>query len=89
MDVKAQARVDSDLALWNEWADNDEWKELLPRPQLEPVVLANKRAFRHSQGAPAIRAAPGVIQAGWCAHEVANKAGASEAVVAAWSASQQ
>ena len=61
MDVKAQARVDSDLALWKEWADNDELKELLPRPLLEPVILANKRALRRLQEAPAIRAAPSVI----------------------------
>ena len=58
--VKAQARVDSDLALWKEWADND---EPLPRPLLEPVILANNRALRHPQEAPAIRAALGVIQA--------------------------
>ena len=38
-----QARVDSDLALWKEWADNDELKELLPRPLLEPMILANTR----------------------------------------------
>ena len=31
-DVKAQATVDSELALWREWADNDERKELLPCP---------------------------------------------------------
>ena len=30
MDVKAQAKVDSDLALWKDWADTDERKELLP-----------------------------------------------------------
>ena len=33
MDVKAQAGVDSDLALWQDWADTDERKELLPRPR--------------------------------------------------------
>ena len=42
VDVKAQARVDSDLAL-GKWADNDERKELLPRPLLEPVVANKKR----------------------------------------------
>ena len=46
IDVKAQARVDSELVLWREWADNDERTELLPCPLLEPVVLANKRADR-------------------------------------------
>ena len=40
MDVKAQANADSDLALRKEWADN---KELLPRPLLEPMIMANKR----------------------------------------------
>ena len=47
--VEAQAAVDSELALWREWADNDERKELLPCPLLEPVVLANKRAQRRPQ----------------------------------------
>ena len=41
-DVKAQATVDSKLALWREWADNDERKDLLPCPLLKPVVMANK-----------------------------------------------
>ena len=43
MDFKAQARVDSDLALWKEWADNDERKDLLPRPLLG-TSDAGKRA---------------------------------------------
>ena len=64
MDVKAQATVDSDLALWKEWADNDERKEQLPRPLLEPVIMANKRPLRHPHEAPAIRAALGVIKQG-------------------------
>ena len=54
MDVKAQC-VDSELALWREWADNDERRELLPCPLLEPVILANKRAQRRPQEAPAIK----------------------------------
>ena len=33
-DVVAQATVDSELALWREWADNDDRKELLPCPLL-------------------------------------------------------
>ena len=45
VDVMAQARVDSDLELWKEEADNDQ--------QEEP------------QEAPVIRAALGVIHAGW------------------------
>ena len=72
IDVKAQARVDSELVLWREWADNDERTELLPCPLLEPVVLANKRADRRPQKAPAIKAAFGVIQAEWWTQEVAN-----------------
>ena len=59
-------------------ADNDERKELLPCPLLEPVILANKRARRRTQAAPAIKAALGVIQAGWWTPEVANKAGIAE-----------
>ena len=74
MDVKAPARVDSDLALWKGWAANDERTELLPRPLLEPLILANKRAVLH-QEAPAIRAALGVIQAGWWTREVLKKGG--------------
>ena len=77
-DVKAQARVDSDLELWKEWADNDERKELLPRPLLTPVILANRPALPHPQEAPAIRAALGVIQTEWWPQEVVNKAEASE-----------
>ena len=46
MDVMAQARVDRNLALWKGWAANDERKERLPRPLLEPVTLTNKRALR-------------------------------------------
>ena len=64
-DVKAQATVDSELVLRREWADNDERKEVLPCPLLEPVILANKRAQRRPQVAPAIKAAVGVTQAGW------------------------
>ena len=62
--VKAQATVDSELALWREWADNDERKELLPCPLLELVILANKRAQRRPQEAPAIRAALGCDTSG-------------------------
>ena len=71
-DVKAQATVDSEIALWREWAgDSDERKELLPCPMLEPVILANKRAQRRPQEAPAIKAALGgdtirVVDAGGC-----------------------
>ena len=54
MDVAASRNIRKD------WADNDERKELFPRPLLGLVVLANKRAFRHTQEAPAIRAALGV-----------------------------
>ena len=79
MDVKAQAMVDSELALWKEWAgDSDERKELLPCPLLEPVVLANKRAHRQPQEAPAIKAALDVMQSGWWTQEVANKVGVAE-----------
>ena len=78
MDVKAQAGVDSDLALWQVWADTDERKELLPRPLVEPVVRLSKRAQRHPREAPAIRAALGVIQGGWWTQEVANSTGASD-----------
>ena len=67
--VKAQAMVDSELALWREWADNDERKELLPCLLLELVILVNKRAQRRPQEAPAIKAALGVIQAGWWTQE--------------------
>ena len=53
-DVKAQALVDSELALWKDWAgDSDERKELLPCPLLEPAIRANKRAQRRPQEAPA------------------------------------
>ena len=62
--VKAQAMVDSELALWREWADDDERRELLPCPLQELVILA-KRAQRRPQEAPAIKAALGVIQPGW------------------------
>ena len=67
MEVKAQARVDSGRALWKEWADNDDREELLSRPLLESVILANMRALRRPP-APAIS----VIQAGWWTQEVAN-----------------
>ena len=77
-DVKAQATVDSELALWRERADNDERKELLPSPLLKLVVLANKRAHRRPQEAPAIKAALGVVQSGWWTQQVANKAGIAE-----------
>ena len=77
-DVRAQARVDSELALWREWADNDDRRELLPCPLLEPVILANKRAQRRPHEAPAIKAALGVTQAGWWTQEVSNKAGIAE-----------
>ena len=40
--------------------------------------LANRRALRRPQQAPATRAALGVIQGGWWTQEVANKAGASD-----------
>ena len=72
-DVKAQAAVDSELALCRERE-----RELLPCPLLEPVVLANKRAQRRPHEAPAIKAALGVIQAGWWTQEVADKAGIAE-----------
>ena len=49
---KAQATVDCELALWREWAEDDERKELFPCPLLEPVLLANKRAQRRPQEAP-------------------------------------
>ena len=63
-DVKAQAMVDSELALWKEWAgDSDERKE---------------RAHRQPQEAPAIKAALGVMQSGWWTQEVANKVGVAE-----------
>ena len=78
-DVKAQAMVDSELALWKECAgDSDERKELLTCPLLEPVVLANKRAHRRPQEAPAIKAALGVMQSGRWMQEVANKVGVAE-----------
>ena len=78
-DVKARATVDSELALWREWAGgSDERKELLPCPLLEPMILANKRAQRRPQEAPAIKAALGVIQAGQWTQEVANKAGIAQ-----------
>ena len=77
-DVKAQTTVDSELALWRQWADNDERKELLPCPLLEPVILANKRAHRRPQEVPAIKAALGVIQSGWWTQQVANEAGIAE-----------
>ena len=78
LDVKAQAREDSDLALWKEWADSDERRELLQRPLLEPMVFANKRTPRNPQETPAIRAASNVIEAGRWAQKIANKARASE-----------
>ena len=54
----AQGTVDSELALWREWAgNNDERKGLLPCPLLEPVILANKRAQRQPQEASATKAA--------------------------------
>ena len=58
---------------WRGWANTDERKELLSCPLLEPLILANKRAQRRPQEAPAIKAALGVIQAGWWTQEVANK----------------
>ena len=71
--------VDSELALWKEWVgDSDERKELLPSPLLEPVILANKRAQRRPQEAPAIKAVLGVIQSGWWTQEIAYKAGIAE-----------
>ena len=70
--------ADSELALWRKWTDNDERKELLLSPLLGPVVLANKRAQRRPQEAPAIKAALGVLQSGWWTQEVANKAGIAE-----------
>ena len=77
-DVKAQAMVDSELALWKDWAgDSDERKELLPCPLLEPAIRANKRAQRRQQEAPATKAVLGVIQSGWWTQEVAHKAGIS------------
>ena len=70
-DVKSQAMVDSELALWKEWAGvSDERKELLPCPLLEPVILANKRAQRRPSEAPTIKAALGVIQSGRWTQEV-------------------
>ena len=78
-DVEAQLTVDSELALRREWAgNNDERKELLPCPLLEPVILANKRAQRRPQEAPAIKAALGVIQSGWWTQDIAHKAGIAE-----------
>ena len=65
-DVKAQATVDRELALWREWADNDERKELLPCLLLEPVVLANKRAHRRPQEAPVGRDTIWMLDARGC-----------------------
>ena len=69
--------VGGEQARWcKEWAYR-RTEKLLPRPLLEPVILANKRAFRYPQEAPAIRAALHVMQSGWT-QEAANKAGASD-----------
>ena len=42
------------------------------------MVRLSRRALRHTQEAPAIKAALGVIQGGWWTQEVANNAGASD-----------
>ena len=56
-DVKSQAMVDSELALGKVGRRSNERKELLPCPLLEPAILANKRAQRRPQEAPATKAA--------------------------------
>ena len=51
-EVRAQARLDSDAALWRSWAASGDREEFLPDPHL-------KRAMRHSQDEPFFRATLG------------------------------
>ena len=63
-DVKSQAMVDSELALWKDWAgDSDERKELLPCPLLEPAIRARGASDQGSLGDDTIR----LVDAGSCA----------------------